>query len=87
MYIMPQLKNKKNKMRYVEQYRACNIIHFFALNEKRICLFYLFLFFSSNRPDYLQERSVFSELISQRPKRQELPEIAPQVDEENVDTG
>ena len=44
-------------------------------------------FFSSNRPDYLQERSVFSELISQRPKRQELPEIAPQVDEENVDTG
>ena len=42
-------------------------------------------FFSSNRPDYLQERSVFSELISQRPKRQELPE--PQVDEENVDTG
>ena len=44
-------------------------------------------FFFSNRPDYLQERSVFSELISQRPKRQELPEIAPQVDEENVDTG
>ena len=46
MYIMPQLKNKKNKLRYVEQYHACNIIHFFALNEKRICLFYLFLFFS-----------------------------------------
>ena len=69
-----------------------NILHvilfiFLRSMKKRIRLFYQFLFFSSNRPDYLQERSVFSELISQRPKRQELPEIAPQVDEENVDTG
>ena len=68
-----------------------NIMHVILFNflrsTKKDCLFYLFLFFCSNRPDYLQERSVFSELISQRPKRQELPEIAPQVDEENVDTG
>ena len=35
MYIMPQLKNKKNKLRYVEQYHACNIIQFFALYKKK----------------------------------------------------
>ena len=68
-----------------------NIVHvifiFLALNEKKNISFLPISFFFSNRPDYLQERSVFSELISQRPKRQELPEIAPQVDEENVDTG
>ena len=84
---MPQLKNKKNKLRYVKQYHACNIIYFFCAQWKKNMSFLPISFFSSNRPDYLQERSVFSELISQRPKRQELPEIAPQVDEENVDTG
>ena len=32
---MPQLKNKKNKLRYVEQYRAFNIIHFFLRSMKK----------------------------------------------------